>query len=99
MNLWVTFVLMDVVITLMRFNIFSAFMAATSFFPVIMMSVRSSKVVVTLALMQDLHLDQVEEQAHNSCYKHFFAFDFLSVCKSVNSLVKQPESHREQEDD
>lgn len=53
----------------------------------------ATQVVVTIAGVQDSHLDQVEEETHDGNYKHDATLDLGRHEESLSGLYDEPDSH------
>ena len=55
--------------------------------------------IVSVVAMKNLHLDQVEEESHDSGNEHDVFINFLWVSHSLGGLEAQPDGDGEQERD
>lgn len=53
----------------------------------------TSKMVVTISRVEDLHLDQVENEAHHSDNEHQVSVDSWGHKESLSCLDEEPDCH------
>jgi hypothetical protein len=53
----------------------------------------TSKMVVTLAGVENLHLDEVEDEGHDGNHKHFATDDLGRLEETISGLDEKPDSH------
>ena len=59
----------------------------------VVMVVVASQVVMTIARVQDLHLNQIKEESHHCHSKHCATFDLGWLKEPFSGFSKQPDCH------